>query len=485
MGDPYKIKFHKRIYRRSLGNTVLRVLLIALAAAGLFGLGWVLYEPVMGLFADAPEIETEIQDTELPEQKPESESEIKPETKPEEKPEVKPEAKPEEKPEAKPEAKPEEKPEAKPEAKPEVKPEDKPEVKPEAKPEDKPEAKPEVKPETKPEVKPEVKPAPAVKPETEPKPEPKPEPEEVSIVLPPMIYEGELGKAVAEAPAPVRTQSRTAYLSLETVKDPDKLAAALKKAIEDGMDSAMLDLKTKEGWVQYPISFKEGVDDYFTGQNLLDLKEVAQTISKAGLTPVASIYAYEDTRFQHAETYAGILHKGAEYFWLDNAKEAGGKSWLNPYSPFTREYIEKLIQDAADAGFESIVLRSFRFPVGYSMEQINFIYDNGKSRQQCLLDEAQHFRTYAQEAGVSLWVEYPSSIVTGEESPAYGGPEAWKLAENGTILNLSGAADPAAEGRAITGKVQNQLGAMIDANALDKADELSQLGFERIIVQYP
>lgn len=46
MGKPYKIKHHKRIYRRSAGSIILRVLVIVAAVAVLFGLGWALYVPV-------------------------------------------------------------------------------------------------------------------------------------------------------------------------------------------------------------------------------------------------------------------------------------------------------------------------------------------------------------------------------------------------------------------------------------------------------
>ena len=46
MGKPYKIKRHKRIYRRSAGSIVLRIVIIAAAVGILFALGWALYTPV-------------------------------------------------------------------------------------------------------------------------------------------------------------------------------------------------------------------------------------------------------------------------------------------------------------------------------------------------------------------------------------------------------------------------------------------------------
>lgn len=46
MARPYKIKRHKRIYRRSAGSILARVAVIVAAVAVLFGLGWALYGPV-------------------------------------------------------------------------------------------------------------------------------------------------------------------------------------------------------------------------------------------------------------------------------------------------------------------------------------------------------------------------------------------------------------------------------------------------------
>lgn len=46
MSRPYKIKRHKRIYRRSAGSIILRILTVVIAVALLFALGWALFVPV-------------------------------------------------------------------------------------------------------------------------------------------------------------------------------------------------------------------------------------------------------------------------------------------------------------------------------------------------------------------------------------------------------------------------------------------------------
>ena len=232
----------------------------------------------------------------------------------------------------------------------------------------------------------------------------------------------------------VTPAERTAYLSEETLMDAELFAKAIEDAKASGMDSIMFDLKDRTGWLLYSIEYKEGFDDYYTGKTI-DLDAAVQQIKAAGLKPIVSIYTFMDRRFQQAETYAGILYEGTESFWLDNALDAGGKSWLNPYSPFARDYISKLISDAAEAGFEEIVLREFCFPVGYSMEMMDFVYDNGQSKLDCLKEVDDLFREEAKQLGVDLWIEYPAANI-GADSRPYGG-DVLELLENQCILDVS------------------------------------------------
>lgn len=244
-------------------------------------------------------------------------------------------------------------------------------------------------------------------------------------------------KPKEETLPPITTPAQqTVYLSKETLLDGEAFAAALSAAKTDGMDSVMIDLKSRDGWVVYPIEYKDGFDDYYTAKDTVDLKDVAKQIREAGMKPIASIYTFMDRRFQQAETYAGILYGNSDSFWLDNSLDAGGKSWLNPYSPLAREYIVKLMSDAAEAGFGEIVLREFRFPVGGAMEQMRFVYDDGQSKQDCLKEADDYFREKAAELAVDLWIEYPAEALRGGDTRPYGGACA-ELLEDKCIIDLS------------------------------------------------
>lgn len=273
---------------------------------------------------------------------------------------------------------------------------------------------------------------PAITPPEEPKKEEAPAAPEVTPEEP----EEKPEEVVEESLPPITTPAKqTLYLSEETLLDSDAFAAALDEAKNAGMDSVMIDLKSRDGWVIYPIQYKDGYDDYYTAGDTISLNEVAKQIRQAGMKPIASIYTFMDRRFQQAETYAGILYGDSDSFWLDKALDAGGKSWLNPYSPLARQYIVKLMSDAAEAGFGEIVLREFRFPVGGSMEKMRFVYDEGQSKQDCLKEADDFFREKAAELNVDLWIEYPASAMGGDTRP-YGG-DCVELLEDGCIIDLS------------------------------------------------
>lgn len=288
-----------------------------------------------------------------------------------------------------------------------------------------------------------------------------------------------------KAPSEASEAVKTVYLSEATVLDSGAFTQALTAAKEEGADSVLLDLKSRDGWVIYPISYKADLDSFFTAKNTISLEETVQQIREAGLTPMASIYTFRDRRFQQSEVYAGILYKGTESFWLDNSPELGGKSWLNPYSQLARDYVKKLISDAAEAGFEEIVLRDFRFPVGESMHMMDFVYDNGQSKLDCLKEAAADFRAYAAEKNVKLWIEFPAEHLNGGDERPYGG-SCGELLEDGSVLDLSNCGDDSAAladviASIVVGKADDAELAGMCANEAQR-DALQAAGIDRCFV---
>lgn len=351
MSNPYKIKTHKRIYRKSWSSILVRSFLILISGSVLFGLGWFLYEPASSLFEGAPSSQTaDLQPVaDLPAE------DAAPNQKDEEEQPQQPTA-------------------------------------------------PKKEEET---------------PAEEESEEPQMSSEEalqiLSVVPPITLGSGSSGSASSNTP------QRIAYFSQNSVLDAASFAKQLQNAKNAGMQAALVELKAPSGLVSYPIQYIEGKDSNYTVPNPVDLKKIVAQIEEAGLIPMAAIHAFQDSKFQLAEWDAAVHYENTKMLWLDNARDAGGKSWLNPYAPQAKEYIAKIVEDAAAAGFQEVVLQSFQFPVGFATEKMGFGQTNGQSKQDCLKSLSEFYRQQAERLKISLRIEYPASAMTGGNTAAYGG----------------------------------------------------------------
>ncbi len=272
------------------------------------------------------------------------------------------------------------------------------------------------------------------------------------------------------------------YLSEAIVHDSEAFAEALADAKSSGMDSVMLDIKDRDGWTIYPVEYLEGLDSYYRGKPLIDLKTTVEQIKAAGLKPLASIYSFMDRRFPLAQTYAGILVDQSDYFWMNKAKENGGHCWPNPYSPIYIDYMKKLISDVGEAGFEEIVLREFRFPIGLEMNRQRFVYDEGVGKLERLKTLDDEFRSYAEEQNMILRIEYPAADLLGEEAERYDG-DAAQLLEDGCIVDISAveAGELSATLSAIKGKAASvKLGIL--ASSEEQVSALKAADFDSYIL---
>lgn len=399
MGKPYKIKRHKRIYRRSAGNIILRMLIIAVAVLILFGLGWMLYTPVS----------TWIEQLQSNKQE--------------------------------------------------------------------------------------------------------------SVVVGSSKEENPDQQASSESEAPAAdetkdslTTSKTAYLTTETVTDPQQFANALTAAKEAGYDSILFDLKSADGTVNYPISYNETTDTRVTGASTIDLTSAVQQIRDAGLVPMASVYTFRDHLYPSANNAAATRYMDSDFLWVDNDPEKGGKAWLNPFSQEAQDYIQKIIDDACAAGFEEIILQGVQFPEGYSLNMIDYGEHASDNKHAFLQQYLQEMTTYAEGKGVKLTAMFPATSMLGGEDKMYFGEVSSIIGENvvvdmrldvfgnGIQTDLVSIPNPSADhyntiktaSAALDGQFsQKELSVVIDGETLSPdnvnplIDSVNQNGIEHCIVFDP
>lgn len=312
MGRPYKIKRHKQIYRRSTGSVVLRVLVIVVAIAALFALGWALYAPVSNWIAQ--------RQNQTPQQTIGSSDE-----------------------------------------------------------------------------------------------------QQSQEEMVPGTSQTEEDLPQAEEQPVSSTSAMTAYLPPETVQDSAAFSSALTAAKDAGYDSILIDLKTDDGTVTYSIQYNETTDARVTTTTPIDLASTVQQIRDAGLMPVASIHTFRDHLYPSVDHDAATWYLDSSSLWLDNSPDNGGRVWMNPFSDAAQNYIQKIVDDACNAGFEEIILQDVQFPEGYSLDMIDYFEHAGDDKHAFLQQYIAQMTEYAAGKGVELTALFPATSMLGGESDMYFG----------------------------------------------------------------
>ncbi len=153
-------------------------------------------------------------------------------------------------------------------------------------------------------------------------------------------------------------------LSLSALSSPEAMQKAAQDLRAQGITYGLVPLKDESGYIYYNSTVPQAAASI--AATTVDPAAIAAALRAEGVQPVAVIAAFKDPMVSRE---LGIRYAGMDYMWLDNKAEAGGKRWMNPYSPEAVAYIGDLIQEACDMGFEKVVLSGVQFPRQESAKQ--------------------------------------------------------------------------------------------------------------------
>jgi hypothetical protein len=206
---------------------------------------------------------------------------------------------------------------------------------------------------------------------------------------------------------PVRTSViRAAFLTHDIASDLDKLASFIEDAKQKGITDVVLTVKDSTGYIYFDTAYKPAKNINNRSETVYDISLVVTALHNNGLKAVAHMHCFSDrigTRIKNA----GVLYsENHSVVWLDDEKENGGKSWLNPYSDEAAAYLNYLIDETVDMGFDAVMLDSVRFPGGYQ----NYAYygENLSQRKDCLSGFVNEIKTRLKQTETDLWLYAPA-----------------------------------------------------------------------------
>lgn len=244
------------------------------------------------------------------------------------------------------------------------------------------------------------------------------------------------GQQVSATPN-ASAQVKGAYIPHQILVDPDRFQNTLDSYAKDGVNTILIDLKNESGLVLYKSALP--AVERLAAQNdvTYDLAAICDAADKKGIAVMGRLHAYCDPVAASRLESAGIKYVDSDFLWIDNAKENGGKPWLNPYSEIAQGYITDLAQEAASAGVSEIVLASLQFPSGFSQEYCSYGETGGKSKPQVLSDYISGLEAKLKKSNTSVSVSVRARDVLAYSEMFYGGSNALTNLGDRIILDVS------------------------------------------------
>lgn len=243
-----------------------------------------------------------------------------------------------------------------------------------------------------------------------------------------------------ETPSAATAKGTWKFVALSSVATPEQAAQVAKQLAENGVSGAVLTLKDETGNLYYNSAVDAAKSAI--SPSAIDAAAVAKAFTEQGVTPIAAVWAFRDATMPYLDRATAVKYQGTDYNWLDNAKELGGKPWMNPNSAAAQTYLNELVKEISAMGYQKILVSGLQFPEGYSLQACDFGTLSG-SKEQLLAKVGTDLQTAAGEAEV--WFEFPQAAVSGESFASYGAsPAGFGLANvlvrstNVTTVNEAG-----------------------------------------------
>ena len=237
-----------------------------------------------------------------------------------------------------------------------------------------------------------------------------------------------------QAEADIAFPQSAAYLPPEVVKDAARLDSALADLSAKGIDGVVFDLKDADGLVHYQSGLELVQTNRAQAETVYDLAQVTARIREAGLVPVGRLFAFED-RTATAHMYdSAVKYMDSEVNWIDDSRDNGGKSWLNPNNREAQDYIIALTEEAVGMGLEAVLLDGVQFPEGVSLNLATYGNTGTLDKSAILTDFLTRARGAAEGAGGYIATTVNLLSAAGLSDVRYGGDVAAVISAAGRAV---------------------------------------------------
>lgn len=239
-----------------------------------------------------------------------------------------------------------------------------------------------------------------------------------------------------EQPAKENKALKALYLPADMLLSEKNMEAAVASVKDSEINAFMLDIKDSTGTVLFASKNPKAVQWGAVAENALDLQAIATHLRDHNIDMIVRMSAFRDPLAARSDRETAIRYRDTEWLWLDNAEDAGGKPWLNPYAPDARQYITDLAMEAVQLGAKMVVLDDLHYPAG-SEANANFgplFADTPRADVLKSYVSELDAKLLANGARLAVYISAASLLQPYENETRYGGTPLY-LAGESVVIN--------------------------------------------------
>lgn len=181
----------------------------------------------------------------------------------------------------------------------------------------------------------------------------------------PMITPGNVENqqnTVADVSVLSESGFRALYMPYEKLSDTSYIRAFIKKVRRYDCNSVVIDFKTENGKLcysslnPYAIKGKCAIYDNNTVRQALSL------FRKENITVAARIFCFLDNTVPATNPELAVKYMDTDVNWVDTSESTEGKTWLNPCSTETLNYLLDIITELQEFNIKGFILEKCQFP---------------------------------------------------------------------------------------------------------------------------
>ena len=189
-------------------------------------------------------------------------------------------------------------------------------------------------------------------------------PLDISHKQPELVTSGNVGaeETVNEESVLVTNGFRALYMPYEKLGDTSFIRSFIKKVRRYDCNSVIIDFKTENGKLcysslnSYAINGKCAIFDNNTVRQALSL------FRKENVTVAARIFCFLDNTIPESSPELAVKYMDTDVNWIDTTTQGDGKTWLNPCSKETLNYLLDIISELQSFNIKGFILEKCHFP---------------------------------------------------------------------------------------------------------------------------